>query len=56
MIPNLQGAYENFLQTGMVLDYLKYIDIKQKAENAVGETIAYHDGRDCAAGTAVQRF
>ena len=56
MVPNPQGAYENFLHTGMVLDYLKYIDIKQKAANAAGETIAYHDGRDCAEGTAIQSF
>lgn len=56
MVPNPQGAYEIFLHTGMIQDYLNYIDMKQKAENAVGETIAYYDGRDCAAGTAVQRF
>lgn len=49
MKPDEQGAYDIFMQTGRIGDYLNYIDLKQ---TAAGESIAYHDGRDCAAGTA----
>lgn len=50
---NEQNAYEAFLNSGKITDYLSYVDIKRQDAQAVsGEQIAYHDGRNCAAGTA----
>ena len=52
------GAYDRFLQSGKVEDYLKYIDADRRAQQigaadgltATGEQRAYHDRRDRAAG------
>lgn len=52
MIPDQRSAYDVFLRTGKIDDYLYYIHQKQQVTNTAGETIAYHDGRDCAAGAA----
>ncbi|WP_180951175.1 hypothetical protein [Marasmitruncus massiliensis] len=55
MEPNEISAYNAFLQTGKVEDYLKYIHTMQAAAPTqgaalTGESSAYHDGRDRAAG------
>lgn len=52
MKPDGQGAYDAFLHTGKINDYLQYIHQKQQVTNTAGETIAYHDGRNRAAGAA----
>ena len=53
--PNELRAYNAFLHTGKVEDYLKYINTMQTAESTqgavvTGESSAYHDERDRAAG------
>lgn len=52
MKPDQQGAFDAFMQTGKVSDYLRYIDQKQQVTNATGESIAYYDGSDRSAGAA----
>lgn len=47
-----QGAFDAFLQTGKISDYLQYIDQKQQVTSGTGESFAYHDGRDRPAGAA----
>lgn len=57
--PNEQQAYDAFLYTGRVADYLNYLDIKQQGQGrpvlgdvrtATGENSAYHDRWDRTAG------
>ncbi len=55
MGPNEMNAYNVFLRTGKVEDYLKYIHTMQTADSnqhavLTGESSAYHDERDRAAG------
>lgn len=55
--PNELNAYNTFLQTGKVEDYLKYIHTRQAAQTTqsavlTGESSAYHDERDRAAGAS----
>ncbi|MEM1483655.1 hypothetical protein V6615_02130 [Oscillospiraceae bacterium PP1C4] len=60
MKPDEKGAYDTFLHTGRIADYLNYIDVKQHtqgiatAENGAvtGENGAYYDRRDRSAGTS----
>lgn len=59
MKPSEKRAYDTFLRTGRVADYLNYIDAKQHtqgistAENiaVTGENGAYYDRRDRSPGT-----
>lgn len=52
------NAYNTFLQTGRIADYLNYVDAKQPTQihsaaqgvSATGENGAYYDRRDRAAG------
>lgn len=59
MNPNETDAYNIFLHTGKVDDYLNYVDARQQAQGvaAAGDTTAtgangaYYDRRNRAAGT-----
>lgn len=49
------SAYELFLHSGTVADYMRYIGAKQPTEAAIredaaGEQDAYYNRRDCPAG------
>ncbi len=57
--PNEQQAYDAFLHTGRVADYLNYLGVKQQGKGrpvldtiqiAAGEDSAYHDRWDRTAG------
>lgn len=57
MNPSEMSAYDAFLHSGKIEDYLKYVGVRQQsATEAVtgaavtGDTGAYHDRRDRAAG------
>lgn len=55
MMSQPQNAYENFLRTGKIEDYLHYADTRRQnaAQQAVtGEQGAYYDGGNRSAGTA----
>ena len=57
MEQNAQNAYEQFLQTGKVSDYLRYTEILHSGASGVpvpphptGEHSAYYDRRDRSVG------
>lgn len=59
MKPNELYAYDHFMHTGKIEDYIKYINARHTADstyNAVitGETIAYQNERDRAKRTTNQ--
>lgn len=61
MHPNTQNAFDTFLHTGKVRDYLNYIDTKHQAEAssvpmATGENLAHYNERDCSAGEGNRRI
>lgn len=54
MQPEIQSAYDHFLQTGRVDDYLQYASLAHPSPDTqnqnMGEECAYHDRRDRSAG------
>ena len=55
MLPGEMGAYNTFLQTGKIEDYLKYVGVKQQLQaqadvSPMGGSSAYHDRGDRTAG------
>ena len=57
MNPGEMSAYDAFLHSGKIEDYLKYVDVRQQSATGTalvaavtGDTGAYHDRRDRAAG------